>query len=207
MNQEILPGPTAGNTGLMELGFALGQSHTFGVIAGRCSAAQAQGLRRLREEKLYKRCCKRWEDFCPAYLKMCRAEADRIIQLLDELGPTYFELSQVIRISPVVFRAIAPAVSDGVLHYKGEAIALNAENSRRVAAAVSEMRGALPKKSADLKEPQQNTVRRIEDLSRRCVEILAEFDEISRDENLGAVRTHLRDAITRVRDKMLRVAA
>ena len=127
MNQDIVQKSKPGDDEMLELGFALGQSHTFGFVAGRCSAAQAQGIRRLREQKVYKRCCEKWEDFCPRYLKMCRAEADRIIRLLDEFGPAYFELSQVTRMSPVIFRAIAPAVSDGVLHHNGEAIELTAE--------------------------------------------------------------------------------
>ena len=79
MNQLTLPESKSGQTLLLELGFALGQSHTFGLVAGRCSAAQAYGIRRLREEKLFKQCCEKWDDFCPMYLNISRAEADRII--------------------------------------------------------------------------------------------------------------------------------
>src|SRR5689334_20445366 len=122
MHKQIIQNSKAEQTRLMELGFALGQSHTFGLVAGRCSAAQAQGIRKLREDKLYKECCEKWDDFCPTFLNISRAEADRIIRLMDEFGPSYFEVSQVIRISAGTYRAIAPAVSDGVLHYKGEAI-------------------------------------------------------------------------------------
>jgi hypothetical protein len=38
----------------------------------------------VREEKLFKQCCERWEDFCSSYLNLSRAEADRIVRLLDE---------------------------------------------------------------------------------------------------------------------------
>jgi hypothetical protein len=192
---------------LMELGFALGQNHTFGLLAGRCSAAQAQGIRRLREERVYRRCCEKWDDFCPKYLKMSRGEADRTVRLLEEFGPAYFELSQLTRISATTFRAIAPAVSDGVLRHNGEAIALTPENSQKVAAAVAEMRSALPKKSVGSSEPEQDTLRRIQDSARRCAEGLAELDKISRDEHLGTMRIHLRNELTRLRDQMLRVAA
>jgi hypothetical protein len=82
----------------------------------------------------------------PHYLNLSRAEADRIIRLLDEFGPSYFELSQSIRISAQTLRAIAPAVSEGVLHHEGEAIPINGDNSRRVAAAVAEIRSALRRK-------------------------------------------------------------
>jgi hypothetical protein len=207
MNQDTVSNLSAEDVQLMELAFALGQNHTFGLVAGRCSAAQAQGIRQLREQKQYKRCCEKWEDFCPKYLKMSRGEADRIIRHLEEFGPAYFELSHVTRISVETYRAIAPAVTDGVLHHNGEAIALTPENSQKVAAAVAEMRSALPKKSAEPSDPEQDTLRRIQDSSRRCAEGLAELDKISRDEHLGEMRVHLRNELTRLRDQMLRVAA
>ena len=205
MDQSILEKSTAGDDALLELGFAMGQSYTFGLVAGRCTAAHAQAIRHVREEKLYKERCEKWEDFCPRYLKMCRAEADRIIRLLDEFGPVYFELSQLTRISAATFRAIAPAVSDGVLHHKGEAIEIIPENSQKVAAAVAEMRSALPKAERAAEEP--DTLRRIQTLSSRCAESLAELGKLSRDENLGAMRFHLRNELTRLRDQMLRIAA
>jgi len=138
MNEESLGELPAESAALLELGVALGQNHAFGLIAGRCSAAQAEGLHRLREEKLYKRCTEKWDDFCPRFLKISRAEADRTIRLWEEFGSAYFELSQLTRVSPETFRAIVPAIQDGALHYRGEAIELNPENSRRVAAVVAE---------------------------------------------------------------------
>jgi hypothetical protein len=207
MNEETVSNLKAEDAKLLELGFTLGQNHTFGVLAGRCSAAHAQGIRRLREEKLYKGCGEKWDDFCPKYLKMSRGEADRIVRLLDEFGPAYFELSQLARISAATFRAIAPAVSDGVLHHNGEAIALTPENSQKVAAAVAEIRSALPKKSTEPDEPAPAILRRIQDSARRCAESLAELDKISRDEHLGTMRIQLRNELTRLRDQMLHVAA
>jgi hypothetical protein len=44
MKNEPLCELTAENVELLELGIALGQNHAFGVIAGRCSAAQAEGF-------------------------------------------------------------------------------------------------------------------------------------------------------------------
>jgi hypothetical protein len=207
MNKQTLPESNSGHNLLLELGFALGQSHTFGLVAGRCSAAQAYGIRRLREEKLFKECCERWEDFCPNYLNMSRAEADRIIKHLTEFGPAYFEVSQIARISPETFRAIAPAVSDGVLHHNGEAIPLNAENSRKVAAAVAEMRSAIPKKPAASSEPPQDLQQRIHGLADRCVAILAELTRSSSDDYPGITRNWLYHELTRLRDEILRVAA
>jgi hypothetical protein len=67
------------------------------------------------------------------------------IKLLEEFGPRYFELSQLTRVSPETYRAIAPVIENGVLRFNCEEIPLNAENSRKVAAAVAEMRSSIPK--------------------------------------------------------------
>ena len=215
MNQDLSPDTAAADAALMELGFALGQSHTFGLVAGRCSAAQAQGLRRLRENKLYKSRCEKWDDFCPKYLKMSRSEADRTIKLLEEFGPAYFELSQLMRISPETFRAIAPNIENGVLHHNGEAIELSGENSSRVVAAFAELRAALPKKTAELNElelelrgllHESDVQQRIDKLAKCCFTIVAEFEKIARDERLGITRVHFQSTLGIVRDEMVRVA-
>lgn len=46
MNEELLAERAAEDAALLELGVILGQNHAFGLVAGRCSAAQAEGLRR-----------------------------------------------------------------------------------------------------------------------------------------------------------------
>jgi len=160
--------------GTLDLGMVLGQNHAFGIIAGRCSAAQAATIRRLREEKLYKQCTQSWKDFCPQYLKMSGTQADRIIQLWEEFGPGYFELSQLTRISAETYRAIEPAVKEGALHFQGEAIELDPENAERVAQAVNEMRRNLPKEPREL--PIQE---RLERLDKHCNAVIAEFQKIA----------------------------
>ena len=52
MSEELIPELAAADVALLELGVVLGQNQAFGVVAGRCSAAQAQTIRRLREENL-----------------------------------------------------------------------------------------------------------------------------------------------------------
>ena len=206
---------TADQNELLELGVSLGQTNAFGLIAGRCSAAQAEGLRRLRDQKMFKRCTEKWEDFCPQYLKISRAEADRTIRLIEEFGPAYFEVAQLTRVSAETFRAIAPHIQDGVLHHNGEAIELNAENSRRVAAAVVEMRGAIPRKPAEVIDVTPELVafghetdirQRIDKLADGCLTIVAELDKIARDETLGDMRGYFQDTLNVLRDEMTRVA-
>jgi hypothetical protein len=189
----------AGDAALLDLGVALGQTHAFGLIAGRCSAAQAEALRRLREQKVYKRLSETWDEFCRGYLRISKTEADRTIRLLEEFGPAYFEMSQLTRISPETYRAIAPAVQDGKLHFNGEAIPLSPEHSRRVAAAVAEMRRAIPKRTTtpEAQRLMQELIdshhdfqlgERIVKLHECCMAIVKELKRISSDERLSDSR-------------------
>ena len=188
---------------LLELGIALGQNQAFAAMAGRCSAAQAAGLRRLREEKLYKRCTEYWEEFCTAYLNISRSEADRLIRLFEEFGAGYFEVSELTRISAATYRAIAPAVKDGKLHFHGEPIELTAENSRKVATAVAELRRALPAKPAP-QPPEMH--KRLAELDKRCTVLLNELREISRRERHGENWLQFTSLLMRVHSALERLA-
>jgi len=160
-----------------ELGHSLGQNHAFAVIAGFCNAAQAAGLHRIREEKVYQRCGMNWDEFCPAYLKICRSEADKIIRLWQEFGAGYFELAQLTRVSAETYRAIAPSVQEGHLLHNGESIEMNPQNSRKVAAAVAEMRRELAA-SKDAAHPGE-IPDRLTELEKRCTGIVREFREVA----------------------------
>jgi hypothetical protein len=129
-------------TGSFELGKVVGQQEAFGLVAGRCSAAAAAALRRIREERIYKASGLSWHEFCPRHLGISRTQADRLIGQFEEFGPEFFELTQLTRIPPDAYRAIAHAVKDRQIHWQGEAIALIPENSARVAAAVAGLREA-----------------------------------------------------------------
>src|SRR5207247_5356237 len=85
----------------------------------------------IRESKNNKAVAAQWEQFCPRYLGLSRAHADKLIQQLDEFGAAYFELSQIVRIPENAYRAISGAVSGHSIEYKGETIPISRENSRR----------------------------------------------------------------------------
>jgi hypothetical protein len=68
MTEELVSPLSPADVALLDLGVVLGQTQAYGVVAGRCSAAQALGLKRLREEKLYRRCSLTWGDFCRDHL-------------------------------------------------------------------------------------------------------------------------------------------
>jgi hypothetical protein len=191
------------SAGLLDLGVALGHNQAFSLVAGRCSAAQAAGLSRLRQEKKYLQCAPNWREFCSGFLKISGSEANRIISLWEEFGAEYFELAQLMRISPDCYRAIEPAVKDGALHHNGEAIEFDPENSRKLVAAVSELRtSAKPAKKAPRSLEMHE---RIADLDRRCTGIIAEFDQIARKESCGENWLLFARTLTGVREELSRI--
>jgi len=125
-----------------DLGTWLGRRQAFSAIAGRCSAADAECLREIRQGRQYRSLHLSWEEFCRRHLGISRVAADRIVRHLEEFGPAYFQLNSITRITAEDYRRIRGAVTpDGVQH-EGRAIALIPENAAQVTDAVEALRGA-----------------------------------------------------------------
>jgi hypothetical protein len=118
---------------MFDLGAWLGRKQAFTLIAGRCSAATVVCLRKIREGKRYRALGLTWEQFCRQRAGISRAFADKVIQQLEQLGPAWFELSSVTRITPDQFRQIADAITDEGLSYAGEPIEIIPENAPMLA--------------------------------------------------------------------------
>jgi hypothetical protein len=166
---------SAAGAGEFELGETLGRRRAFGAMAGRCSAADAACIKRIRDEKLFKHRCASWLEFCQKYLGMSSRSADRTIRLLEEHGPDYFELAQLTQISPHEFRAIAPAVKDGAVHLNGEAIALIPQNSDKVADAVAALRQAAKTPAPSESKP---AIDALPSLESRGLKLAQDFDAL-----------------------------
>lgn len=119
-----------------ETGQWLGRWQAFALIANGCSAAEAQCLKAIKDDARYKSLGLTWEGFCDRHAGMSRSTADRIIDRLEEFGEAYFQLSQVMRISPERYRMVEGAVADRSIEFQGEKIPITRENSARIAAAV-----------------------------------------------------------------------
>lgn len=188
----------------LDVGQLLGQNQTFGLVAGHCSAAQALTLRRLHDAEKFKLLMPRWRDFCAQYLKISGPEADRILHCLKEFGPRYFELAQLVRISPETYRAIAPALRDGALQMSGDAIELTAENAGKLTAAVAELRRTIPKKPK--KKPRPLAMHeRIAALDKQWTAVIAEFREISRLERSGENWLQFSSVLSRAVEELRRL--
>jgi hypothetical protein len=114
---------------VLELGMALGERRVFGMIAGRCSAAQAECLRRIRDEKLYRKFAKNWKEYCERHLKIPKSTADYTISLLKTHGALFFEAAALTGISPREYERLKPHIQADGIHAGGEIIALIPENS------------------------------------------------------------------------------
>ena len=158
-----------------DLGRLLGRREAFSFIGARCSAAEAVTLHEIREKKAYLPRCKDWEEFCSTHLHMSKTQANRIIRLLEEFGPGYFELAQLTRISAETYRAVEPVVKDHALHFNGEVITLDPENARRVAAAVALLRREAATKAERSAKAVQDL---IVDIDRRFQQIVKDIDGI-----------------------------
>jgi hypothetical protein len=143
--------PVKEDNPVFELGTWVGRRQAFGLIANKCSAADAECLKQIRESKRYKSVEASWEEFCPRYLGLSRAHADKIIQQLEEFGSAYFKLSQLVRIPEQAYRAISRAVVDHSVEYNGEKIFISKENAGRIAEVVTLLRLELTE--ARLKSP------------------------------------------------------
>jgi CRISPR/Cas system-associated endoribonuclease Cas2 len=203
----------AGCAGESELDQLLGERRAFSRIADSCSAADAECLRRMREEKLYLTKNLNWAQFCTRYLDISKAEANRIIQRFDEFGDSYFDVSRIVRISPESYRAIAHAVRDNAIEYNGETIALIPENSQRVAAAVQALRQTAapkpaPKAALKPAAPQPAPVsqvpvyERINALERRAYELTAELRQVCQETNSGQDRQTIQRLAHDLRQRM-----
>jgi hypothetical protein len=168
----------------VELGAWMGRREAYAMIAGRCSAADAESLRRLREEKKYKALGLTWEGFCKQRLGISRATADGTIRHLEEFGPAYFALAQLTGVGPKEYRRIAATVSEGRLLTGGEAIAIAPENAGRLAAVVEQLRAGRaakpipappePDEREPAAEPDRDPVRRALENARHGIKLALE---------------------------------
>ena len=160
--QEQISAPGLPTSDEVNLGRWLGRREAFGLIAGRCSAAAAESLRHIRDEKLYRGVSRNWDEFCSAYVGVSRRNVERNIRLLEEFGPAFFHVSQIAHIGPEEYRAIAEHMSNEGIRLDGAVVPLLPENSVDVAAAVSQLLRRAQLEPAETEDPS------FEPVLRRC---------------------------------------
>jgi hypothetical protein len=124
----------------MELGSLTGQHRALSLIANRCSAADAECLKTIRDSGAYKELDVTWEEYCVRYAGISRSYADSVIQCFEEYGDRYRRMAEIISMSPPTFRLIESSVTDEGLDFHGECIELVPRNRERIAEAVKTIR-------------------------------------------------------------------
>jgi hypothetical protein len=184
----------------LHLGTLLGRRQAFGLIAARCSAADAASLREIRDQESYRSVAKGWVEFCDKHLGMSHTHANRIIGYLEEFGPAYFEMAQFTGISPATYRTIAPVVQDHALHYDGQVIALLPENMEKLVQAVEQLRRTVAPQPAPAPAAD-----RVAGLERRLLQLTTEIREFSSTEPPGETRMRLGSVLLAARERLERL--
>jgi hypothetical protein len=178
--ENTLEVTTADEQKAIELGILLGQQKAFGMVAGRCSAAQAECLRKTKEEKLYLKLAPSWDEYCERYLKMSRRNADRFIFYLKKYGVLYFDVVAMTGITPGAYGRIEKSVREDGVHIGGEIIALIPANTERVIDAVARLQAEADAREAAGETPVQ---KQLSDLTRRGHQLAKAFRKVARSAN------------------------
>ena len=125
---------------LLNLGTNLGRHQAFGMVANRCTAADAECLRSIRQSGHYKRLGLTWQQFCSGRAGISRAYADRLIRQLEEFGANYFRLAEVMEISPNTYRLIASSVTDAGIEIGGETVPIRPDSREKIGVVVESAR-------------------------------------------------------------------
>ena len=158
---------------VLELGIMVGQRRAFGLVAGRCSAAHAECLRKIRDERTYLKFAPNWTEFCEHHLKINKRTADRAIALLKKHGPLYFETAALTGITPTEFERIEAAIQQDGIHVESDVIALLPENAARAADAVARLLADAA--AIDAAAPAASAEELILDLEKRGLQLCAAF--------------------------------
>jgi len=166
---------------LYDLGLCVGRKQAFGLIAGACTAADAQSLVELKEQKLYLQTGLSWDEFCEKRLGISRSFADQIIRHYKQFGPNFYRLRAFAPITPAHYRAIAGVVSDDGLAFEGSTIPFEEDRAADLRQAVDTLKRDLTP------EPAPPTpVEALAKAAKSLKSILAEFERIQNlnlDEN------------------------
>jgi hypothetical protein len=125
----------------------LGRREAFGMIAGRCSAADAACLREIRNQEVYRGVSPNWDEFCRVHLRSSRKKIDTVIRQVEEHGPQFFHVTQMMRLTEAEYVSLKDHMLQDGLKLDGEIIAWSPENAGRITQEVKKLRAvAAPKK-------------------------------------------------------------
>lgn len=162
---------------LADLRHICGQRRALTAVSGRCSASTAALLRNIRNNRLFRPLVSSWEEFCACRIHVSRRHADRIIALLDEFGPAYFELAELTGVTADQYRQIHPVIQQHRDCVTPDGLSLIPERVEEIAEAVDRMLGeaeaAAPPRTRD-----RSVVSRVDALHRSAARLAAAYRKI-----------------------------
>jgi hypothetical protein len=117
----------------------MGRREAFGLMAGCCSAADIEALRRIRDSKMYLSQSPTWDEFCTHHLRVARRTVNREIAYLRQYGPAFFTIRQLTHITAADYPLIASHVSPQGVRLNGVVVPFDAENGAPLADAVEQL--------------------------------------------------------------------
>ncbi|SPF47926.1 conserved hypothetical protein [Candidatus Sulfopaludibacter sp. SbA4] len=144
--------PVEKATDYIDLGTCIGRGQAFGAIANKCAAAQAESLKMILETGAYKLTGRNWDQFCVEYVGLSPQRVGEIIRDLNEYGAAYYQLKEVIRISPETYRQLMPRIQDEKIEISGEWVPIVPENAALIRDAVNRLRADLRKTHDDVRK-------------------------------------------------------
>ena len=188
---------------LLEVGTWIGRHQAFGLIANKCSAADAACLREIRDNKHYRALGLTWEEFCSRHTGIDRRTADRIVERIEEFGEAYFNLAQFIPIHPSGFRELASSVSGNTIELDGQKIPITPDHALEIIDAVRELRSRLEREQSKARIPFSALQNRLD----LCHSELAGAIRRGVGKSEGAILIAvLTDATTRFEEAMIAIA-
>jgi hypothetical protein len=127
----------------------IGREQAFNVLAQQCSSARVACLKQVRDTEAYKSLGLTWEEFCPQQAGISRSQADRLISQLSEFGAPYFQLTDIVPVSPAAYREIEPSIVAGTIEFRGEQVSITRENAVKIKAAVTMLRNQIERAESD----------------------------------------------------------
>jgi hypothetical protein len=147
---------------LLEVGTWIGRHQAFGLIANKCSAADAACLREIRDNKHYRALGLTWDEFCSRHTGVDRRTADRLVEQLDEFGEAYFNLSQLMPIKIPAYRELASNVTGNILELDGQKIPITPDHAPQIIDAVRELRSRLEREQSKSRIPFSAMLNRLD---------------------------------------------
>jgi hypothetical protein len=154
----------------------VGRQQAFAVMASKCTLAQAECLRQMRDSRAYAAYGLTWDQFCRQHAGIARSQADRLIHQLNEFGAAYFRLSELVRISDTTYRKLAPRIQGETIELGGQQIAIIPENASKLRAGIHKLRHELRNLQTEMLFHRAEMA----ELQKRLEEVLGEFSRRAR---------------------------